>query len=320
MFKFRPLIIAGMLACLAPAAAQADFVRYLENRGNDFLDMFRLRAGWPEHGRAIGAKVRVTSLAQAGFVTFDGTYAGIDRRGVGIVDERRREAGVSLLYGSFNEMEPTMGNQFLRANTNWSVIEDRRILRNLPHWDDGRRRPLSIGAELATPIGAIDVGVYPEEIFDFLIGFTTIDIFNDDLKHDVAIPRARATTEPVPDVKGPFANRRAAIDAWRASMESERLARLEQLEGTDVPAWEAPVKPSAATEPTGSGKTITPMDADSILHELMQEEARRAERQSRMAIERNQAQPETIPAPAVDSGETETVEAVEDDEERDSNR
>lgn len=225
MFRIKTLLPAALLVgSFLPAALSAGVGDYFKDRGNDVLDIFRLRAGFPEHGRSFGVKARVTSVAQLGYVTFNGTYAGLDRRGVGVVDEWRREGGVSLLYGSFNEMETRSGNHFLEADTNWSILEDRRILRNLPHWDDGRRRPLSIGAELALPIGALDLGIYPEEAFDFVLGLFTLDVFNDDVAQDVTIPNADATAAPVASAEAPFADVRARNAKVKAELEAKKLA------------------------------------------------------------------------------------------------
>jgi len=254
-------ILAGALVAFglaaAPSTGEAGFVRgvgiYCKDRFHDTLDLFRLRAGFPRDGKAIGLKARVTSLAQVGYVAFDGTYVGLDRRGVGIVDERRREAGVSVAYGSYNEMEPTFGNGFLKSNSDWSVVEDRRILRNLPYWDDGRQRHLSVGAEVATPLFALDVGVYPEEALDFVLGIFAIDIFNDDELFDHYIPYRQATTVAEPKLDGPFAKQRARNAAVKA--EAERLAAEKALEeaGQATPAdTEAQIEVPMSYAPEGT--------------------------------------------------------------------
>lgn len=274
---------AAILA--APMSAEAGFFKgvgtYFQDRGNDLLDVFRLRVGAPANGRAIGAKARATSLVQAGYVSFEGTYVGLDRRGVGIVDERRRESGVSLLYGSFNEMEPRWGNGFLKANTEWSKAQDRRILRNLPHWDDGRRRPLSLGAELALPIFAIDVGLYPEELLDFATGWLAIDLFADDQLLGQRAPKTRATTPAVPVTDAPFADKRREHEAFRAEMErkaaEEALRAAEATNAANAAAGSVPLRleqeaPATAAPPEPAAApaqpTITGSQADAAMRAL----------------------------------------------------
>lgn len=201
-----------MATCLSaiPALSRAEVLsaigKYCKDRVYDTMDLVRIRGGVPRDGKGIGAKARLTSLLQAGWVTFDGTYVGLEKRGLGVVHERRREAGVSLLYGSYNEMEPVVGNAFLRADDDWSAVQDRRILRNLPHWDDGRQRLLSVGAEVVTPILAIDAGVYPEEALDLVLGFFLIDIYRDDTVFGYNVPYHEGTTEPGPKFDAPFAD------------------------------------------------------------------------------------------------------------------
>ncbi|MBI5154866.1 hypothetical protein HZA57_06485, partial [Candidatus Poribacteria bacterium] len=217
----RSLAAAAVAAlCLTPLDASAQeaersgVVQYFVDRGHDFLDIFRLRAGVPRHGEGYGAKARVTSLAQVGFVHYDGVYAGMERRGIGWTDERRTEGGISLAYASANEMLPRGGNQFLRGDTLWSDIENRRIVRNLPYWDDGRGHFLSLGGEVATPVLALDAGVYPSEALDFLTGFFTIDIFNDDeLWMIESYVHTAPTTKPGPDLKAATARKRAEMEA-----------------------------------------------------------------------------------------------------------
>ncbi len=263
--KIRSLFAAALLTALcfaAPAHSSAGVLSgpwtYVKDRFNDGLDIFRLRAGFPDDGKGLGAKVRVTSLAQAGYIFFRGTYVGLDRRGVGVVNERRREGGVSLLYGSRNRMVPIAGNSYLKGNTDWSEIEDRRIIRNLPHWDDGRQRHLSIGAEVATPLFGLDVGLYPEEILDFALGFLIIDIYNDDELFGWDNIGMEATTLPGPDAEAPFAKERLAQEEFLLRMLEKELGERGQLEG------EAPMPPPVAEDVD----TISEADADALMDAL----------------------------------------------------
>lgn len=265
-------LLAAVAIFAAPAASQAGFLRdvgtYAEDRFNDVLDLVRLRVGAPEQAKGWGAKARVTSAAQIGYVFFNGTYAGIDRRGVGIVDERRREMGVSFLYGSWNQMNPRWGNEFLRADTDWTRMADRRIIRNLPHWDDGRQRPLSVGAEVATPILALDAGVYPEEALDLVLGILTIDIFHDDKLRGTTPAYDEPSAEPGPNADAPFAARRAKFDEEKARWAKEVLEEKGQL---DTPAAKPAEK--AKTARALKVETITPEAADAAVRKLEAVEA-----------------------------------------------
>lgn len=211
-------------------------LQYGKDRFNDVVDIFRLRVGVPRTGRGYGAKARVTTLAQAGYVRYDGHYLGIDRRAAGLFDEDRLEGGASVIYGSRQEMQGPWGNEFLRGDTEWSKVEDRRILRNIPHWDDGRQRYLSVGAEVATPLLAVDAGVYPEEALDFVLGIFLIDIYTDDQLFQDSRPGPRfrrPATLPGPDLEASTARKRAEMDALYGGMVADEAADREAktLEG-----------------------------------------------------------------------------------------
>ncbi len=250
-------LVAGGLALPAPATANP-VLTYAEDRVHDFLDIFRVRAGLPKGGKGVGVKARVTSLAQAGYMYFDGTYYGMDRRGLGVVDEKRFEGGVSLLYGSLNQMEPVHGNSFLKGDMLWHEVADRRIIRNLPHWDDGRKRPLSVGFEIATPLIAFDMGVYPTEALDFALGIFTIDMHRDDQLRQSPPPYARPRTPPVVEEDAPFSDRREKFDdligEWEERAAMERLAEMGQL---------PPPPPAPGEDPW-----ITEEEADAAIEEL----------------------------------------------------
>ncbi len=229
-------LAAAMTAFIAPNVARAEedaFGLYLKDRLNDFADIFRIRGGIPKDGKGYGAKARLTFLAQAGYVNFNGYYGGLERRGWGLAEESRTEGGVSALYGTTVEMYPVSGNEYLMADTPWSIIEDRRILRNLPYWDDGRGDLLGVGAEIATPVLALDLGVYPSEAVDFLAGIFTIDPYNDD--HDVVeyYPEKYRTPSVLsePDLEASTRDKQAALDAQNEALAAEQLA--EEVENAD---------------------------------------------------------------------------------------
>ncbi len=287
--RFRQLAsITALLGLLSiqPGNANADVLEdagaYLKDRGHDLLDLIRLRGGIPKDAQAIGVKARATTLAQAGYVAFEGTYYGMDRRAVGIVEEERREAGVSVFYGSFNSMIPTMGNGFLKGETPWHVVEDRRFLRNLPYWDDGRKRPLSLGAEVATPILALDAGVYPAEALDLALGLFTIDLMNDDELRGHRTPYQQATTAPVPDTEAPFTEKRQAqqnfLDNLKVQQAIEMLEeRVEEPAPQDEPGLDQELTPEQEME-QGEQGLISREEADEAMDQADQiEPAERAE-------------------------------------------
>ncbi|MCC6546894.1 hypothetical protein IT570_06965 [Candidatus Sumerlaeota bacterium] len=274
MRRNKLVMAAALAAALTFGATSAEagtasvlkgILTYAKDRVYDTMDVVRLRVGMPRDGKGIGAKARVTSLAQLGFVTFDGKYIGLDRRGLGLVDERRREGGISIFYGSYNEMEPVVGNGFLRANDDWSAIQDRRILRNLPHWDDGRQRHLSIGAEAVLPIIAVDAGIYPEEILDLALGFVLVDIYDDDTLFGYNVKYRDATTDPGPKLDAPFAEKQARNAAFKKQMEEKKLAEEEmekEAENAERLSQSAKSETSPATRDENVGPT--PIEASDV--------------------------------------------------------
>lgn len=229
-----PALLAAALSVTA-TPAPAGFVEgvgiYIQDRVNDFADIFRLRAGIPNGGRSIGLKARATVFAQAGYVYFDGDYWGMDRRSIGMVEELRQEGGVSILYGSNTEMVPIIGNVFMRGDSEWSKIYERTLVRYHAAWDDGRQRPFSLGLEVALPVVAFDVGLYPTEAFDFVIGFTTIDLYKDDRLYQPTLRQeAPARVPPRPDKEAPFRDLRERFTELKEEFELMDLeAEMEEF-------------------------------------------------------------------------------------------
>lgn len=247
--RLAGLATAAALA-LAPTPGHANFLddvgQYALDRVHDFADIFRLRTGVPHRGQGYGAKARATALAQAGYVHFNGEYAGMDRRGIGVVRERRTEGGVSVFYASHHSMAALDANEFLAANTDWSFVADRRLLRNKPYWDDGRGDFLGIGAEIATPLLAIDIGLYPSQAVDFLAGFLLIDMYGDDrLDWDRRNPPAPLQTEWGPNPDAATERIEAEIDAVRSRIAQEELEAEGQLKAPQAPAPAEPAAPAA---------------------------------------------------------------------------
>lgn len=261
-------MMAGALTIAAPAAAPAqnsdlvtDAGHYVVDRVGDFFDVFRLRIGLPQSGSAIGAKARVTALAQAGWVYFDGDYFGLDRRSAGLTEERRHEGGLSVLYASKTNMTAAWGNGPLRNEGAWSLVRERHLLRRQIAWDDGRQRPDSLGLELATPLIAVDLGLYPVEAFDFLVGFLTLDLYGDDYLRMPSVEQPLPTSPSVPDPRAPIADREKAL----GDRERAIIAAAKGL----ADAGNAPAAPAAPLElPPANTESITPAEADAMMEAL----------------------------------------------------
>jgi len=188
MSKRNVLVVFGFLSIfLVQTTFAFSILNYLRDRGYDFLDMFRIRFSIAPKAEAIGIHARATCLAQAGFIYFNGSFVGMDRRAFGVWNETKTEGGISALYYTRIESDAPYGNQFLDENTQWFNITDRGLIRNDTYWDDGRYHPVSIGVEAQLGIlPGIDIGIYPEEIVDFIWGIFTFDFWQDDLsKTDV---------------------------------------------------------------------------------------------------------------------------------------
>ena len=175
------LSVAVLLFSFPVIASANPVVNYLRDRLYDVMDLVTIRIMAPHDLHGIGAKARVTSLAQVGWVNFEGEGFGLDRRATGYVKEKRVEGGLSIFYYSNIETDAILGNQFLDPDSAWSKAAPRGIVRNDIQADDQRGHFLSIGAEVETPILGLDLGVYPYEAVDLVLGIVGIDAPNDDL-------------------------------------------------------------------------------------------------------------------------------------------
>jgi len=203
------VFLAGEIASSTPSlsAQVADFFR---DRALDLCDLFRFRLNIPRGYRAVGFKARGTCLVQAGFVYFDGRSAGIDRRGVGVWRERRLEGGVGPFYFSDVADEMISGNRFTDRRSPWSLLYRRGIVRNGLFWDDGRRHPLSCGAEIELGLFGIEFETYPLEYLDALLGWVGLDSPNDD---EGRILKQWKELQTIPELR--------VRDEWSESLETE---------------------------------------------------------------------------------------------------
>lgn len=178
----RKRLVMGLIFVLITVGTHANIFDYFRDRGTDFLDVFLFRVSVARKARGIGARIRVTALAQVGGVYFEGEHFGLDRRGFGVWKERRTHGGLSLFSFTSVENDVIWGNYFLEDNSPWMTFAERGLIRNGVYWDDGRRHPLSVNAEVQLGIlPGLELGAYPLEILDFIAGFLTLDPQNDDL-------------------------------------------------------------------------------------------------------------------------------------------
>ncbi len=181
------LAVCILTIALPPLPARAASVGeivlgYFRDRGNDFLDIFRLRLSAPRQLMGFGFHLRATALAQVGILYFQGEHFGLDRRALGVWREERFTGGISALYYTDVVNDIVYGNRFTDEDDIWSLWQERGIVRNNIYWDDGRRHPVSIGVEVQLAIlPGVDVGIYPTELVDFVVGFFTLDPWDDDL-------------------------------------------------------------------------------------------------------------------------------------------
>jgi len=182
----KRVLLIGLLAFLvmgaaSDASADVAVVRYMKNRWNDFLDLFVLEVGVPRQHHAFGVHLRATDYMQMGMVNFEGLKIGLDGRAVGSVYERKDQLSFLLWSKSVIDQEPLVPKE--------PVHLGRPTLRNgVYRRNDGREMPWSLGLEVQLPpcIGGIELGFSPCQFTDFVLGFLTIDTWNDDASKDGA--------------------------------------------------------------------------------------------------------------------------------------
>jgi len=189
--RARATALVALLALAllgAPGRGDAGVLNYLRDRGEDLLDVVRLRFISPHRAEGYGLKARATALAQAGYVHTNGLAYGMDRRAIGVTAERRTEGGIGPFYFSRTQMARVAGRSHFDPESPWNLAHRRGVVRNLPAWDDGRLHPLSIGAEAQIGLFGLDLGVYPTEALDFVTGWLFFDIYKDDQTYVDSLP------------------------------------------------------------------------------------------------------------------------------------
>jgi len=176
-----PGLIAGLVVLFASSPARAGVGDYFADRWYDFADIFTARVSAAQDGKSAGVMVRATALAQVGLVYFNGEHAGLDRRAVGIWREKRLHGALGPIAWNEIEMRTIMGTDYAHDDTEWTDAQERGIVRNGLYYDDGRQEPLAIGVELQPGIlPGFEFRVHPLQALDFIVGWTTMDVYNDD--------------------------------------------------------------------------------------------------------------------------------------------
>lgn len=195
------LLVFSVFGFVSECSAMPPVTRYLKNRWNDFLDLFIIQAGMPQRHLAWGAHLRVTDLLQIGQIHFRGTKAGLEGRVLLVVSEEKDQRSIPL-YQSYTEIDQTL---------KWSKPEPkewrgRPILRNGRfEWNDGRGMPWTVNLEIMFPpcFGGVELGLAFCQFGDFVLGFLTLDPWDDDIKLSVPTVEELILSAPVPQATLP---------------------------------------------------------------------------------------------------------------------
>ncbi|MFH1422228.1 MAG: hypothetical protein ABIH42_05895 [Planctomycetota bacterium] len=155
--------------------------RYFSNRTLDFVDIFKINVGI---GLGLNVNVRATQLVQAGGFYTAATKAGIMGREAGFWNENSLEMGIPLIfYGRDVDIAPAgsgvTGLASYRQQVLWMFdgYEDDKSFD-----EDYDREFLEIGVSAQAIFPSFEFAIRLKQIADFVIGFTTIDICDDDSK------------------------------------------------------------------------------------------------------------------------------------------
>ena len=143
---------------------------YFLSRWYDLIDIVDFSVG---AGPGFMVTAHVTKFAQAGGGWSDAHRVGFRGRSAGVWREKRKEVGVSLLYYQKVERE---------CITGWveSFRSDKMDLDTASVYANNNDRSfLGIGATVQAGI-LVDINVRPMQAADFVLGFFTIDVLEDD--------------------------------------------------------------------------------------------------------------------------------------------
>jgi hypothetical protein len=143
---------------------------YFLSRWYDLIDMVDFSIG---AGPGFMVNVRATKMAQAIGGYSDAYRIGFRGREAGVWHEKRKEVGVSLLYYQKVQREHITG---------WveSFRSDKMDLdTSAVYANNADRSFLGVGATVHC-LFLVDVNVRPMQAFDFVMGWFTVDVLDDD--------------------------------------------------------------------------------------------------------------------------------------------
>ncbi len=143
---------------------------YFLSRFYDLMDCVDFSVGT---GPGLYANVHATKLVQAGGGYSKAYHVGMRGRSVGVWREKRQEVGVSLLYYQRVQRERVTGwVESFRA-------EKMDLDTSAVYANNNDRSFLGVGAMVHAGV-MVDVNVRPMQALDFVLGWMTIDILEDD--------------------------------------------------------------------------------------------------------------------------------------------
>lgn len=190
------VIVIGLLIFLVLSSGCAQFGTYMKDRGNDFIDCFK---GQLSVGMGIEANIRVTEELQAGLgMAIMFAKAGIVGRNVVDGNDKRGgflfEAGLAPLYyqidgasgpGHWNELYPgrkiALGIPYgKKLYVSHGDHDDWHKMSIADYEKDVDKRFFEIGFSFHALLLGIDFGFDLREFADFLLGWFSVDITEDD--------------------------------------------------------------------------------------------------------------------------------------------
>jgi len=154
-------------------AVSKQAAHYFLSRWYDLIDIVDFSIG---AGPGFLVNVRATKLAQAIGGYSDSYRVGFRGRSAGMWHEKRKEVGVSLLYYQKVEREHISG-------TVESFRSDKMDLdTSAVYANNAYRSFLGVGATVHCMV-LVDVNVRPIQAVDFVLGWFTIDVLDDDTGH-----------------------------------------------------------------------------------------------------------------------------------------
>lgn len=143
---------------------------YFLSRFYDLIDCVDFSVG---AGPGFLINVRATKLAQLAGGYSDAFHVGFRGRSAGVWREKRKEVGVSLLYYQKVERERVTG--WVESFRSEKMDLDTSSV----YANNNDRSFLGVGATIHVGV-LVDVNVRPMQALDFVLGWMTIDILDDD--------------------------------------------------------------------------------------------------------------------------------------------